>query len=137
MKISTSNLIEKLILITSIIFVLVIWHTGNYYSNLVAIMVLIIGIYSTIKSRKNPLTFFLFLVMLYFDYSIIISKYISSTPNFQLFFNKLYFEDTMFIGIASLYLFHAILLLFLKRNIFEKKEQLFNYNYALKIKNEK
>ena len=132
MKVSINIFIEKLILLFCVSLVLIFSINNLYYSNLIAYMVLIINLYGLIKSRKNPLIFFLFLARFYFDYSIIISKYISTTPNFALFFQNYATDKSMFVGISSLFVFHATLLLFLKENVFKYNALLFEKTDKLK-----
>ena len=59
-KINTS-LVEKILVILSILFIAVLWLSKSYWSNVVAAMVLIIDFYMVFKVRKNTLIFFLFM----------------------------------------------------------------------------
>lgn len=123
-----SEYLEKTLLVISLIIVFYLKISKQYFSSLIAIFLLLLDAYSIIKSKDNIYAFFLFLCMLYFDYSIIISKYLSTTPNFVSFFRLIKFNDTMFISISSLYVFHAILILFLKKEFYKKNDNIYLLN---------
>lgn len=137
-KIDSHIMIEKIILILSIFFVMLLWVLKLYkLANIVASMTLLIDIYGCIKVRKNKINFFMFLTMLYFDYSFIITKYYYNIKSFSALYAQIRFEDTKFIGITLVYLFHAILLLLLKPSFFENKDDMFIVNSNEKIKGKK
>ena len=120
-----NSIIEKSIILISIFFVAFLWLFKLYYSNTIAIMVLIINAYILIKARKNVFIFFLFLAISYFDYSVIISKYLFHLSNFDWIFQYIKYEDTLFVGISIVYLFRAIFLLLVNNDFFSEKRDIF------------
>lgn len=79
----------------------------------VAWLTLIVNCYLAFKHRKNIYLFFCMLSILFFNYSFIISKYISSTENLVGVYNQIKFDDTKAIGINCVFIFMCILGLFL------------------------
>lgn len=106
---------EKVIVIILIIIVLFFYSIGYYNTNFVAIMLMVIEIYTMIKYRKNPFLLFIFVCMFYFDYSFIISKYIMNTPNLENVYSQIKYQNTLYIGISSVFIFHACKLVILKK----------------------
>ena len=136
MKIRINNriMVEKIMLSLSILFVIFLWLLKKYqYANTIATMTLLIDIYCCIKTRKNKINFFMFLAILFFDYSFIITKYYNDIKSFSALYAQIRFDDTKFVGVASVFLFHAILLLFLKSDFFKNRDDLFRANSNEKI----
>ena len=123
-KINTS-LVEKILVILSILFIAVLWLSKSYWSNVVAAMVLIIDFYMVFKVIKNTLIFFLFMTIAYFDYSVIFSKYFFRIENFDWIFKLIKYNDTLFVGIAIVFILHSIILFFMKKEIYTDKKQIF------------
>ena len=135
MKIKRKGVVEKLLIIASICLVMILWTSKLYFSNLIAIMVMIINIYSLIKARKNVFIFFLFLAFTYFDYSVIFSKYLFRIENFNWIFQYIKYDDTLFIGISLVYIFHALILLLVNSRLYESKEDIFDISESEKLQN--
>ena len=105
-------------IICIIIFILFSYEV--YLTKTVAIMILIIDIYATIKYRKNIMLFIVFFMILYFDYSVIITKYLFYTEDFGSLYAQIINHDTMYIGILSLLIMHFVTMITL--NISFKKK---------------
>ena len=126
MNVNKKILIEKAIILLSIILVLFLWINHYYFSNFVALLTIALDVYCLIKSRKNIFAFFIFLSILYFDYSVIFSKYFFHLPGFNWIFQYIKYDNTMFVGISCLYFFHAITTLLVKQKFYERKNNIFD-----------
>lgn len=111
----TKNAIFEKFVIVILMTMFFFFYILQYYNTtFVCIALTVIELYTIIKYRKKPMLFFLFICMFYFDYSVIISKYLMNTPTLVSAYAQIRYEDTLYIGIASIFFFHAIILLFLK-----------------------
>ena len=137
LKLNNYEFFEKMIAIFSLIIVVMLWILKLYYSNFVAIMVMVLNIYMVVKSRKNVYGFFLFLSIAYFDYSVIFSKYLFRLPNFNWIFHYIMYDDTLFVGIAILYIFHAVLFLFIRKEFYDSKSEIFLKSFSENNQNKK
>lgn len=117
--------LEKSIIIILSLIVIIMNVSNVYNTKMIAFLVLVVDFYSLIKYRDNPLLLFVFLSMMYFDYSVIISKYLSTTNNLIGAYSQIKYDSTMFIGISSLLLMHLFILLFLKEKSKLKNNKVF------------
>ncbi len=123
------------------IFCLLIFSVINlirkvYYQNIVASTLLIFNLVNLLKYRSNKNIFFVSLMLCYFNYSVIICRYLfGGTELLQSLYNQLYFTDTLGLSINLLLLFNTIIYIpiciYTKKN--DDKEDMFEYK--LKIEN--
>lgn len=102
----------------------------NVQLNLInAILVLLLIVYSLVKSRKNVLLFFPFLVIGYFIFSVLLSRYFFVGGPLNGEFHQLIYDNTPAIGINCILLFYSIIMLFIRKfkNV-EIKNNFFRYN---------
>ena len=115
--IDKSNFLNKSILIISIIIVFILNNFPSTFSmKTVAIFVLIVDLYPIFKYRKNIYLSFVFIVMFYFDYSFIISKYLIGTSTLQTAYSQITNIKSYILNISLVFYFHATTLLFLNYN---------------------
>ena len=106
--INTKVFFERTFLISLLIITLFLHFIHIYLNNFIATLVLVLDIYALIKYRKSTMLFILFLSILFFDYSVIITKYYYNIEQFKNLYSQIAFSKTMYIGIFSLFLVHAI-----------------------------
>lgn len=105
-------LIEKGILILLFFVNLLMYIMGIYETTILAYITLILSFYTMFKFKNNIALFFIFFCIFYFEYSFIISRYISTTPILPVLYEQIWFENTNFIGLSGVMLFHLGILLF-------------------------
>lgn len=125
---NTKDFIEKLLLSILILIILLlnIFKVGNPI--IIGVLIVMIDIYRTIRYKENCYLFFLFLCIMYFDYSFLISKYFSSTPTLVDIYKQIVYSDTKLIGVSILLVFHLFTTLFIsaKYEKSEKQDEIFN-----------
>ena len=94
-----------------------------------ALLVLLLIIYSLIKSKKNVTLFFSLLVIGYFVLSVLISRYFFIGGPLKGEFHQLKFDNTISIGLNCILLFYTIIVFNIRKfkNI-ELKKIFFRYN---------
>lgn len=105
-------LMEKGVLILLFIVNIFMCIMGFYETKILAYVTLILSIYTLYKFKNNIALFFMFFCIFYFEYSFIISRYISSTPILPVLYEQIKFDNTNFIGLSGIMLFHLGILLF-------------------------
>lgn len=124
------NLIYVIILIFTLIFSICNILTKSYFSTIVAILVLLINFLSVLKYKNNKRIFFISLILLYFNYSIIICKYLfGGTDLLNNLFSQLYNpEAIMGLSINLLLMFNAIFYLPISLYFFSESKNQQNKN---------
>ncbi len=108
-----TNYLKGVLIFTLIFFVLIINYLSIDCKNFIGILVLIVDIYSIIRYKKNNMLLFVFLALTYFDYSFLISKYLSTTSNLTSVYEQLKYSNSLMISVSLVFIFHLILLLFI------------------------
>ncbi len=122
-KLDIKNNIEIIFLIVITVLIFLLYFLKIYPSWLFATILLIFDIYYLCKFRNNPFLFFLLLCILYFDYSVVITRYLFNISEFSSIYSTLKYASTKYIGITSLLLMH-----FVSFYILRKKYDA-NYNF--------
>lgn len=112
--------IADLIFFICLIYSLICLFFNIQLNIISAILLLGLVIYSVIKSRKNVLLFFSFLVIGYFIFSVLISRFFFIGGPLQGEFFQLRYNNTNSIGINCILLFYSIILLLIRK--FKKVE---------------
>ena len=126
----TYSLIDIGILIFSV-FIIILFYLGNIYNlTLLGIYLLLINIYICFKFRGNKVIFLSFLILFYFNYSFVISKYIGEPSNMLLSsYLKLTDSNVLVKGILSIiFLFSMLNITINPRKCIDSTKYLINMN---------
>lgn len=110
------NFIEKLLFIILILIVLSMNFLKIGNPILIGILIIIFDFYRVVKYKDNYYLFFLFICIMYFDYSFLISKYFSTTPTLVDVYKQIAYSNTKMIGVSILLIFHLFTTLFIDEN---------------------
>ena len=97
---------DRLFFIGIYIYIIIaqIYSIYNIYLN--AILLLIVNFYLIVKCRKNILLFYLFIAIFYFNYSIVITKYVKDVaPILESVYYQIPELQIRYIAINSLLIF--------------------------------
>ena len=106
------NIFEKCFLIILVIINVFMYIMEIYITEFWAYITLFLSFLTILKFKNNIALFFMFFCIFYFEYSFIVSRYISSTPILPVLYEQIRFDSTYFIGISGVMFFHIGILLF-------------------------
>ena len=117
MKIRKNVLLEKVILFFLLLLCLMLIIFDYYPKLLVCILIILVEIFMLIKVRKNNMLLFIYLCIFYFDYSVIVGKYIGiPIKRLSIVYSQIPMKSNVhFIGLMSILLFHIILALLMPK----------------------
>lgn len=100
---------------------------NNIFSTLIAFILILLNIYQLISYRKNKKLFILFLMVFYFNYSIVFGKYLFSGTSLlnNLYYQLHNYKLTMSIGINLLLLFNSIIAFVLSYSDISDEKQIY------------
>ena len=110
MNIEYKQLYNIIISMINILICVIVLVFKLYNNTFLGILLLALNLYMLIKYRKNKLLFFAMIIIVYFNFSFVITKYIGTPIELlQGVYNQISNSDTMTIGITALIICFSIL----------------------------
>ena len=105
----TFKIFDKILDLMTLLIVLFIIAVGKINCTFLGIYLLIINIYICYKCKNKKDIFMLFVVLLYFNFSVVVSKYLGE-PSQMLsdLYSQIVFDDTVTLGLLSQIVFFTI-----------------------------